>query len=128
MKSGEILPYSQQRQLEFEQKLMEKEMLLQRRIQEKEMRLQQRKQEKEMRLQRRIQEKEMRLQQRSLQRELKREMLKKKKRRRRRRPSKWTLYFKNTPNPYQRFFKPRHTKIHERIQQEIIELFIKKLL
>jgi len=33
-------------------------------------------------------------------------------------PSRWTLYYKNSVNgnPYQRTFKPRHSKVDEQIQ------------
>ena len=33
-------------------------------------------------------------------------------------PSKWVLYYKDNPNPYERVFKPRHSKIDERIENE----------
>ncbi|CAF0798488.1 unnamed protein product [Adineta ricciae] len=33
-------------------------------------------------------------------------------------PSKWVSYYKNNSNPYERVFKPRHSKIDERIQNE----------
>ncbi|CAF1042053.1 unnamed protein product [Adineta steineri] len=36
-------------------------------------------------------------------------------------PSRWTLLYKNNPNPYGRIFKPRQTKIHERIKQEFMK-------
>ncbi|UJR36773.1 hypothetical protein I4U23_029486 [Adineta vaga] len=81
VKSGAILPYTEQRQLDKERKLMEKE---------------QRKRAKEMRQQRR------------------------------RHPSRWSLFDKNNPEPYRRIFKPRHTKIDERIEQEITECCIEE--
>ncbi|CAF0873300.1 unnamed protein product [Adineta ricciae] len=33
-------------------------------------------------------------------------------------PSRWVSYCKNNSNPYERIFKPRHSKIDERIQNE----------
>jgi len=35
-------------------------------------------------------------------------------------PSKWSLFSKNNPRPYQRSFKPRHTKVGERIQENLL--------
>ncbi|CAF0768003.1 unnamed protein product [Rotaria sordida] len=94
IKSGEISPHVPEWQRQIQNKLLKKE--------------------------RKQQEKQMKQQERLRKQELKKEMLKLKRKKHLRR-SKWTLFYKNNVNPYQRIFKPRNIKKDERIQQETIE-------
>ncbi|CAF1057868.1 unnamed protein product [Adineta steineri] len=98
VKSGEISPHVPEWVRENERKKLENE---------------QKKQEREMRQQMKQQEK-------LLKQEMRKQMLKMKMKERFK-PSRWTLLYKNNPNPYGRTFKPRQTKIHERIEQEFMK-------
>ncbi|CAF0780535.1 unnamed protein product [Rotaria sordida] len=76
-------------------------------------------QEKEIKKQEILFEKELRKVERILEIEEKQKIRRAK--RLRHKPSKWTVFYKNNinGNPYQRTFKPRHTKLDERIQQNL---------
>ncbi|CAF0806272.1 unnamed protein product [Rotaria sp. Silwood1] len=125
LKSGEIGPYvpewqrhNEAKKKEAEKKLLEKE--------RKKLEYEQKKIENE----RKRQEKQIKKQEILFERELKKveKILKieeKQKirlaKRRRHKSSRWTVFYKNSVNgnPYQRIFKPRHTKVDERIQQNL---------
>ncbi|CAF0992346.1 unnamed protein product [Adineta steineri] len=138
--SGEIGPYvpEWQRQIEEKKKEAEKRLLEKER---KKLENERKRQEYEIKKQERLLENERKRQERLLENERKREerlfeealrqierklkMEEKEKirlaRQRPPKPTKWALYYKEigNSNPYQRIFKPRLTKVGERIQQNL---------
>ncbi|CAF1057849.1 unnamed protein product [Adineta steineri] len=115
IKKQERLLEKERKKLENERKRQEYEIKKQERLLENE----RKRQEYEIKKQERLFVEALR----QIERELKMEEKKKIHLARQRppKPTKWALYYKDigNSNPYQRIFKPRHTKVGERIQQNL---------
>ncbi|CAF4196763.1 unnamed protein product, partial [Rotaria sp. Silwood2] len=118
LKSGEIAPFvpEWQRHIEAKKKEAEKKLIEKER---KKLEYEQKTQEQERKKQEILFEQELRKVERTLKIEEKQKIRLAK--RRRHKSSKWTVFYKNSinGNPYQRIFKSRHTKLDERIQQNL---------
>ncbi|CAF0764164.1 unnamed protein product [Rotaria sordida] len=118
LKCGKIGPFvpEWQRHIEAQKKAAEKKLLEKERMK---LENERKRQEKEIKKQEILFEKELRKVERILEIEEKQKIRRAK--RLRHKPSKWTVFYKNNinGNPYQRTFKPRHTKLDERIQQNL---------